>query len=164
MPNETDFPRLALLIDDTLTGEANELALYLVTRYEVLLATESAIGLGKLEVSKLIPEAVALMCQYELGLTDNQLYIKNFASIRALMQMDAINIHTFGTHMRHLIAKNDKRSKLVVRDLLTRRHESLTYLVLLTSGAEKAKEFNFKLKEILTLSGQEERFFENLGV
>jgi len=161
MDNQTDFPRLALLIDDVLQGDAKELSMYMVTRYEVLMATESAIGLGSLQVKNLVPEAVALMCQYELGLTNNKLYIDNFAAIRAMMQMDAINVHTFGMHIRRAVEKSKWRSVLAARELLARRHESLTYLVLLIKGAEEAKLFNFQLKEILALSPAEEVFFNS---
>lgn len=156
--------KLADFIKEKFDSDALELALYLISRYEIRVAAEASISNGAVQMPSIAPHSVVLMSNYELGITDNKYYIQFYKEIRAMQLMDDISIHTMAMHLALADAKNRHRSKLVVRDLVTRRYEILTYIMFLQEGAESAKSFNFQLKELVTLTDKEQKFFSASGL
>lgn len=161
-----DNSKIAALVDDVFkdNDEALAVALYLITRQEVMMQAESGISTGQVSLPNISPDALRLMCRYDVSLTDNKFYITNYSAIRAMMVMDDINIHTMAMHLAYAAKTGDMVSKQVVRDLLVTRASSLTYLVILDQGVKAGEEFNFALRAMTTLSGAENEYFKSEGL
>lgn len=159
---EQDY--LARLIEESFEDpEVKEVGMYIMSR---LLLSEVAIkGLmtGRTNVG-VLPEALALALQYDANVTDNSFYIKNFAVIKIQISMDEIKLSSQRLKLQYGVDKNDVNMLRSAMYLIQNKYDSLTTVAFLYKGAKFAKEFDFKLRAITTLSDQEIQFFESKGV
>lgn len=156
---------IADLIRETITeGEAYEVALYAVSRYGLLQSAQATISGGGVSVPNVSPEALLLTMEHDIGLTNNEFYKINWVAIRALLLVEDIEGRTKTMNLKLAAEKDDHISKLVVRDLVSPMFSVLTLIVLLSTDKETAKEFDFKLKRLCTISPEQERYFRDAGV
>ena len=151
--------KIVELINDFMPDpEVNEVAIFCVSRYALAESAEQGVSTKRTEVS-VSPEQVKLVLQYDSNMARNKFYTENYGILKLLLAQEEIFLNSRSYHLARS-KENLATSGRVVRDLTVNRLGILTMIVLLDSGAEKAKKFDFMLRGLITLTDAENEYFK----
>ena len=117
------------------------------------IATEASRVNSLTYVPDIPPEAMGLYRRYSAGVATNPFYHKHFAAINAATIMDDIKARSVFASAKY--GDKNETAATIVRDHVANRYSALTTVVMLSSGYEKACEFDLKLKTIMRATPEE---------
>jgi len=142
--------------------DVRDTAQYIIFRNNLVQMATGSLEMSVTQVPDVAPEQVLLVMDSDNNFLHNVFYQKNFAVIKVLIAQEDILLASRSMHFAH--SKQDMFSGQVVRELLVNRFGALTMIVFLAYGVKVAKEFDFKLRAIVSMTDEERDFFKSYGV
>lgn len=154
--------RLVSLVEEYFEDpEVREVGYYVMFHWHIAHAAERGIGTGAVATADIPPEMLKMVMTYDANMTTNSFFLQNFAAIKMLMAQDALILNSMTMHVATASGENEERGAQICRDLAANRYNALSVVALLSLGMDTAKQFDYKLREIVTLTSKEKEFFDS---
>lgn len=136
------------------TPEVYETAMYCLYSGYVTLSAEGCTANQLTSVPNIPPEALLMMNRYAAGTVKNKFYLENYAPISVALVQDQLKAKVLFAYARG-VDKGVNNARMLMRDMIAQRYDSIITVIFLHAGFDKAYEFTLEFKTLFGASRQE---------